>query len=186
MSGSVTASGSTIGAWIGDGLINYRNGAGRLYFGLSASQNKGRSDFGQDRTTIVDEYVTASKSDGERFSCNSSYIARVGYELNFADHRLLFEAQTGVTETARGGDLSYHERRNFEDVLLNDAVYDSGDRYSNEKRLGQLSVDYDWKINERGDNLSFRSRFRYDWYALEYTERNMFTSMGDRDEATRG
>lgn len=186
ISGSFTASGSTIGSWIGDGLLNYRKGVGRVYLGLAASQSRGRSDFAQDRTTIVDEYITESKSDGERFSCNSSYIARVGYELNLTDHRLLFEAQSGVTETARGGDLAYHERRNFDNVLLNDAVYDSGDRYSNEKRLAQLSVDYDWKINERGDNLSFRSRFRYDWYALEYTESNMFTSLGDRYEGTRG
>ena len=185
-SGSLNASGSTIGSWNGDALMNLRKGASRWYLGLTATQQKGRSDFRQDRKAIVDDYVTESLSDGERFSCNSSYIARLGYELNLKSHRLLFEAQTGVTEVARGGDLKYDEYRTLEGQPINDALYDSKDRYSNEKRLAQLSADYDWKINERGDNLSFRSRFRYDWYALEYTESNMFDESGARYEGTRG
>ena len=185
-SGSVNASGSTIGSWNGDALMNLRKGSNRWYLGLTAAQQKGRSDFLQDRKAVVDEYVTESLSDGERFSCNSSYIARIGYELNLRSHRILFEAQTGVTEVARGGDLKYDEYRTFADQLINDALYDSKDRYSNEKRLAQLSADYDWKINDRGDNLSFRSRFRYDWYALEYTESNMFDEAGARYEGTRG
>ena len=185
-SGSLNASGSTIGSWNGDALMNLRKGASRWYLGLTATQQKGRSDFRQDRKAIVDDYVTESLSDGERFSCNSSYIARLGYELNLRSHRLLFEAQTGVTEVARGGDLKYDEYRTLEGQPINDALYDSKDRYSNEKRLAQLSADYDWKINERGDNLSFRSRFRYDWYALEYTESNMFDQSGARYEGTRG
>ena len=186
VSGIFSALGSTIGSWNADALLNFRKGAGRWYVGLSASQSKGRSDFSQERKTIVDDYVTTSESDGQRFSCNSSYIARVGYELNLSDHRLLFEAQTGDTEVARGGDLAYYEVRDFPGSMKSDDLYDSYDRYSNEKRLAQLSADYDWKINERGDNLSFRSRFRYDWYALEYTESNMFETSGARYEGTRG
>ena len=185
-SASLNASGSTIGSWNGDALMNLRKGPSRWYLGLTGTQQKGRSDFRQDRKAIVDDYVTKSLSDGERFSCNSSYIARLGYELNLDSHRILFEAQTGVTEVARGGDLKYDEYRTLAGATINDALYDSKDRYSNEKRLAQLSADYDWKINERGDNLSFRSRFRYDWYALEYTESNMFDESGARYEGTRG
>lgn len=185
-SASLNASGSTIGSWNGDALMNLRKGSSRWYLGLTGTRQKGRSDFRQDRKAIVDDYVTKSLSDGERFSCNSSYIARLGYELNLNSHRILFEAQTGVTEVARGGDLKYDEYRTLAGATINDALYDSKDRYSNEKRLAQLSADYDWKINERGDNLSFRSRFRYDWYALEYTESNMFDEAGARYEGTRG
>ena len=67
-----------------------------------------------------------------------------------------------MTETARGGDLIYDELRQQGDIVINDAIYSSFDRYSNEKRLAQLAADYDWKINDRGDNLSLRTRFRYD------------------------
>lgn len=183
---SLNTSGSTIGSWNGDALMNLRRGSSRWYLGLTGTRQKGRSDFRQDRKAIVDDYVTKSLSDGERFSCNSSYIARLGYELNLNSHRILFEAQTGVTEVARGGDLKYDEYRTLAGATINDALYDSKDRYSNEKRLAQFSADYDWKINERGDNISFRSRFRYDWYALEYTESNMFDESGARYEGTRG
>ena len=185
-SGIFNASGSTIGSWNGDALLNFRKGSNRWYAGLSASQWKGKSDFDQEKTTIFDDYVTTSISDGTRHSCNSSYIARIGYELNLEAHRLLFEAQTGMTETARGGDLTYDELRQQGDIVINDAIYSSFDRYSNEKRLAQLAADYDWKINDRGDNLSLRTRFRYDWYALEYTESNMFDNDGARYEGTRG
>ena len=186
VSGIFNASGSTIGTWGGDALLNFRKGSDRWYAGISASQVRGRSDFKQEKTTVVDDYTTTSLSDGIRHSCNSSYIARLGYELNLDSHRLLFEAQSGVTETARGGDLLYDEHRQYGEQVINDAVYSSFDRYSNEKRLAQLIGDYDWKINERGDIFSFRSRFRYDWYALEYTESNMFDDMGSRYEGTRG
>ena len=183
---SFNLAGSTIGSWNADALMNLNRGNGRWYLGLSASQRKGLSDFRQDRTSYVDKYTTTSLSDGTRHSCNSSYIARLGYEFALENHRFLLELQSGVTETARGGDLAYHENRLFDGSVLNDADYNSSDRYSNEKRLAQISADYDWNINERGDNLSFRSRFRYDWYALEYTESNMFEMNGSRYEGTRG
>ena len=184
--GTFNLSGSTIGSWNADALVNLRRGHSRWYMGLSASQRRGLSDFRQERTTYVDDYVTSSESDGTRHSCNSSYLASLGYELGFENHRLLIELQTGDTETARGGDLAYHENRVQAGSLLNDADYNSADRYSNEKRLAQIVADYDWKINARGDNLSFRSKFRYDWYALEYTESNMFEMNGSRYEGTRG
>ena len=186
LGGTFNLSGSTIGSWNADALVNLRRGHSRWYMGLSASQRRGFSDFTQERTTYVDDYVTSSESDGTRHSCNSSYLASLGYELGFENHRLLIELQTGDTETARGGDLAYHENRVQMGSLLNDADYNSADRYSNEKRLTQIVADYDWKINERGDNLSFRSKFRYDWYALEYTESNMFEMNGSRYEGTRG
>ena len=147
--GSFNASGSTIGSWNADALVNMRKGRGRWYLGLAASQRRGLSDFLQDRKATVGEYVTASSSDGTRHSCNSSYIASLGYEYNLENHRFLIEAQSGVTETARGGDLAYHENRTLSGELLNDADYNSSDRYSNEKRLAQISADYDWKINEK-------------------------------------
>ncbi len=186
VSGIFNASGSTIGSWNGDALLNFRKGSSRWYAGLSASQWRGKSDFDQEKTTVFDDYVTTSISDGTRHSCNSSYIAKLGYELNLESHRLLFEAQTGIAENAHGGDLLYDELRKQGADVINDTEYWSYDRYSNEKRLAQLAADYDWKINERGDVFSIRTRFRYDWYALEYTESNMFDDSGSRYEGTRG
>jgi outer membrane receptor protein involved in Fe transport len=96
------------------------------------------------------------------------------------------EAQGGVTKNKRGGDMQYYEHRMKGDELLIDNLFNSRDRYCNEKQLGQIAFEYTWKVNERGDKLSLANRTRYDWYALEYTESNMFDKSGKRYEGTRG
>ncbi len=186
LSGSANLSGSTIGSWNADALVSHRKGPNRIYLGAALSENKGKSDFNQTKTTIVDDYVTTSKADGTRYSNNVSYIGRMGWEYGRNGHNLLIEAQAGITKTMRGGDMEYDEHRMKGDDVLVDNLFDSRDRYCNEKRLAQIAVDYVWKINERGDKLTISDRTRYDWYALEYTESNMFTPDGKRYEGTRG
>lgn len=185
-SGSVNMSGSTLGTWTTDVLLNYRKGASRWYVGGTGSEIRGRSDFDQRKETKVDDFFTVSDAEGVRKSTNASYIGRAGWELTKNDHKLLLETQVGMTKTSRGGDMRYDEYREQAGVVLNDDVYDSHDRYELEKQLVQLSADYVWNINERGDRLTFVGRMRYDWYALEYTESNMFDMAGERYEGTRG
>ena len=186
VSGSVNVSGSTIGAWNTDVLLSYKKGASRWYVGVAGSEKRGKSDFDQTKTTIVDDYVTTSKADGIRESNNASYIGRVGWELGKNGHSLLVELQGGMTKTGRGGEMLYDEHRMKGDVVLNDNLYNSKDGISNEKQLAQIATDYVWKINERGDKFAITGRLRYDWYALEYTESNMFDMSGERYEGTRG
>ena len=186
VSGSVNVSGSTIGAWNTDVLLSYKRGASRWYVGVAGSEKRGKSDFDQTKTTIVDDYVTTSKADGIRESNNASYIGRVGWELGKNGHSLLVELQGGMTKTGRGGEMLYDEHRMKGDVVLNDNLYNSKDGISNEKQLAQIATDYVWKINERGDKFAITGRLRYDWYALEYTESNMFDMSGERYEGTRG
>lgn len=186
VSGSVNVSGSTIGAWNTDVLLSYKKDASRWYVGVAGSEKRGKSDFDQTKTTIVDDYVTTSKADGIRESNNASYIGRVGWELGKNGHSLLVELQGGMTKTGRGGEMLYDEHRMKGDVVLNDNPYNSKDGISNEKQLAQIATDYVWKINERGDKFAITGRLRYDWYALEYTESNMFDMSGERYEGTRG
>ena len=186
VSGSVNVSGSTIGAWNTDVLLSYKKGASRWYVGVAGSEKRGKSDFDQTKTTIVDDYVTTSKADGIRESNNASYIGRVGWELGKNGHSLLVELQGGMTKTGRGGEMLYDEHRMKGDIVLNDNLYNSKDGISNEKQLAQIATDYVWKINERGDKFAITGRLRYDWYALEYTESNMFDMSGERYEGTRG
>lgn len=186
VSGSVNVSGSTIGTWSADVLLSYKKGASRWYIGGTGSERRGKSDFDQTKTTIVDDFVTTSKADGIRTSHNDSYIGRVGWEFGKNGHSLLVEAQAGMTKTGRGGRMRYDEHRAQGDVVLNDNLYDSKDGISNEKQLAQIATDYVWKINERGDKFAITGRLRYDWYALEYTESNMFDMSGERYEGTRG
>lgn len=186
VSGVANVSGSTIGSWSGDLLLSYRKGAHRWYVGGAGSDMKGKSDFTQMKTTVVDDFVTTSDADGTRHSSRPSGIGRVGWEYDNSRHDLTVEFQSGDAINARGGDMNYYEHRMQGDAVLNDNVYESHDRYSNEKSLAQLATDYTFRPNERGDKISVAGRLRYDWYALEYTESNMFDTSGVRYEGTRG
>lgn len=186
VSGVANVSGSTIGSWSGDLLLSYRKGAHRWYVGGAGSDMKGKSDFTQMKTTVVDDFVTTSDADGTRHSSRPSGIGRVGWEYDNSRHNLTVEFQSGDAVNARGGDMSYYEHRMQGDAVLNDNIYESHDRYSNEKSLAQLATDYTFRLNERGDKISVAGRLRYDWYALEYTESNMFDTSGVRYEGTRG
>ena len=154
---------------------------------MVASDIKGKSDFNQSKTTIVDDYETTSQSDGTRYTRNRSLIGTVGWKfMPNKNHLLNVDLQSGQTRRRRGGDMEYHELRTQAGNLLNDGTYNSHDRYLLLKNLVQLSADYTWNINENGDKLSLQSRNRYDWRSLEYTESNMFDLTGNRYEGTRG
>ena len=186
LGGSLSASGSTIGTWSGDVQLSLNRNSHRWYIEGTASQIRGRSEFRQQKHTLVDNFETLSDADGYRHSTVSSYIGKIGWEFRNDRHHALVEFQSGVTDNARGGDMSYYENRKESGTVINDATYDSHDRYSNEKRLAQVIAEYSYIINERGDNISAQGRLRYDWYALEYTESNLFTQSGARYEGTRG
>ena len=185
-SGMVNMAGSTVGAWNTDLMLSYKKGASRWYIGGTGIEDRGKSDFYQTKTTIVDDFTTTSIADGSRNRNNASYIGKLGWELTLDKHSLQVELQSGMTKNARGGDMLYDEHRMQGTNILNDNTYDSHDRYSNEKQLAQIATDYTWKVNERGDIFSITGRLRYDWYALEYTESNMFETSGQRYEGTRG
>jgi len=169
-SGMFNVSGNTIGGWTLDALLSYRKGASRWFVGANGSQVKGRSDFHQLKSTIVDDYITTSDADGERYSSIDSQIGRVGWEFNKSNHQLVFELQGGMSRWLNGGDMLYYEHREQGGNVINDATYDSHDHNFIEKHIGQLSTNYVWKINDKGDKFSIDGRLRYDWYSLEYTE----------------
>lgn len=184
--GSISASGSTLGSWNGDMLLSWNRGSHRWYVEGAGSQLKGKSRFSQQKSTSMEGYETVSDADGYRHSRISSYIGKAGWEYSSERHHAMVEIQSGVTDNARGGDMSYHENRKYSGETLSDGTFDSHDRYSNEKRLAQITADYRYVLNSRGDNISAQGRLRYDWYALEYTESNMFSPDGSRYEGTHG
>ena len=187
LSGMANASGSTLGTWSADGRVDYQRKSHTIWASMVASDIKGKSDFNQSKTTIVDDYETTSESDGTRYTRNRSLIGTVGWKfMPNKNHLLNVDLQSGQTRRRRGGDMKYSELRTQAGSLINDGTYSSHDRYLLLKNLVQLSADYTWNINEKGDKLSLQSRNRYDWRSLEYTESNMFDLAGNRYEGTRG
>ena len=189
LSGMLNGSATTLGGWGGVGQLNLQRGRNRWWANMQANRYRGASDFRQEKTTLVDDYLTTSRSDGDRFRTERAYIGTVGWQYAVEDRHLLsVDLQSGQTRNRRGGDMDYHEERQLttEPGSLRVGDYDSHDRYVLQKELVQLSAAYEWHINERGDLLSLKSRNRYDWHSLEYTESNMFTPDALRYEGTRG
>lgn len=182
---TVNSSASTWGTLSLDGRINYRAGHHNVYAGAQASKIKNKSDFQQNKTTLVDDFKTISEADGTRYRHFGTYIGQGGYEYKNDKHDLLLDVQGGRTRNPRGGDMSYKETRLQDGNLLSHALYDSHDRYKLTKYLFQTATDYTWKWNEY-NQININGRVRYDRYSQEYTESNMFDTAGKRHEGTRG
>ena len=171
---------STWGTLSLDAKINYRLGHHNIYVGGQGSDIHNKSQFQQEKRTAG----VTSYADGTRFRNFRTFIGQGGYEYNTGRHRLAIDLQGGRTINPRGGDMMY--QTSLTPALSQGEVLDSHDRYKLTKYLFQASVDYTWKLNERGDELSLSNRFRYDRFSEEYTESNMFTLAGERQEGTRG
>ena len=171
---------STWGTLSLDAKINYRLGHHNIYVGGQGSDIHNKSQFQQEKQTAG----VTSYADGTRFRNFRTFIGQGGYEYNTGRHRLAIDLQGGRTINPRGGDMMY--QTSLTPTLSQGEVLDSHDRYKLTKYLFQASVDYTWKLNERGDELSLSNRFRYDRFSEEYTESNMFTLAGERQEGTRG
>lgn len=171
---------STWGTLSLDAKINYRLGHHNIYVGGQGSDIHNKSQFQQEKQTAG----VTSYADGTRFRNFRTFIGQCGYEYNTGRHRLAIDLQGGRTINPRGGDMMY--QTSLTPTLSQGEVLDSHDRYKLTKYLFQASVDYTWKLNERGDELSLSNRFRYDRFSEEYTESNMFTLAGERQEGTRG
>ena len=167
-----------------DAKINYRMGHHNIYVGGQGSDIHNKSQFQQEKFTTAGGASARSFADGTRFRNFRTYIGQGGYEFNTGWHRLAIDLQGGRTINPRGGDMLYETELN-PNLSLGE-VMDSHDRYKLTKYLFQASVDYTWKLNERGDEISLSNRLRYDRFSEEYTESNMFNLAGERMEGTRG
>ena len=176
---------STWGTLSLDTKINYRTGHHNIYIGEQGSDIHNKSQFQQEKQTTADGTSVTSYADGTRFRNFRTFIGQGGYEYNTEWHRLAIDLQGGRTINPRGGDMLY--KTSPTPTLSGEGeVMDSHDRYKLTKYLFQTSIDYTWKLNERGDEINLSNRLRYDRFSEEYTESNMFTLQGERQEGTRG
>lgn len=146
LSGMLNGSATTLGGWGGVGQLNLQRGHNRWWANMQANRYRGASDFRQEKTTLVDDYLTTSRSDGDRFRTERAYIGTVGWQYAVEDRHLLsVDLQSGQTRNRRGGDMDYHEERQLttEPGSLRVGDYDSHDRYVLQKELVQLSAAYE-------------------------------------------
>ena len=190
---AVNGTASTWGTLSLDTKINYRLGHHNIYIGGQGSDIHNKSQFQQEKWTSAGGASANSYADGTRFRDFRIYIGQGGYEFNTERHRLAIDLQGGRTINPRGGDMTYSlsqpspEGKGFiKSLSLGGDLEEAHDRYKLTKYLFQTAVDYTWRLNERGDEVSISNRLRYDRFSEEYTESNMFDLAGQRQEGTRG
>lgn len=185
----VNGTASTWGTLSLDTRINYRTGHHNIYIGGQGSDIHNKSQFQQEKNAVG----AWSYADGTRFRNFRTFIGQGGYEFCNERHRLSIDLQGGRTINPRGGDMMYEsltqpspEGKDLNSLPLGGYLEEAHDRYKLTKYLAQAAVDYTWKLNERGDEISISNRLRYDRFSEEYTESNMFSLEGERLEGTRG
>ncbi len=196
---AVNGTASTWGTLSMDAKINYRTGHHNIYIGGQGSDIHNKSRFEQEKWTASSDPSqggenrgVTSYADGTRFRDFRTFIGQGGYEFDDGmHHRLAVDLQGGRTINPRGGDMKYSTWTTTSLTPspltpLLEGTEEAHDRYKLTKYLFQTAVDYTWKIGERGDELNASSRLRYDRFSEEYTESNMFTQDGVRQEGTRG
>ena len=184
-SSMMNLSAGTLGTWNVDGDFTYTKGHNSWYVGGTFQDIHNRSEFGQEKTTVVDGTKTVSTADGERWRRYGTYTGRAGWQyMDGKKHNLSLDLLVGKTINWRGGDMAYTQDMNSgEEIIRTD--FDSHDRYKLAKTLYQYSLAYIWKTADNHE-ITATSRLRYDSYSIEYTESNMFDLSGNRWEGTRG
>ena len=183
---AVNGTASTWGTLSLDTKVNYRLGHHNIYVGGQGSDIHNKSQFQQEKHTAGAIGTGQSYADGTRFRDFRTFIGQGGYEFNTERHRLTIDLQGGRTINPRGGDMTYSTFTTTNALPSVSDIADSHDRYKLTKYLFQTAIDYTWKLNERGDEISISNRLRYDRFSEEYTESNMFDLSGGRQEGTRG
>ena len=169
-----------------DTKINFRAGHHNIYIGGQGSDVRNKSRFEQEKQTTAGDASVTSYADGSRFRHFRTFLGSGGYEFNNSRHSLGIDLQGGRTINPRGGDMLYTTQTEQHTGHLSNTNLNSHDRYKLTKYLFQASTDYTWRLNNRGDEFSISNRFRYDRFSEEYTESNMFSPEGNRQEGTRG
>ena len=183
---AVNGTASTWGTLSLDTKVNYRLGHHNIYVGGQGSDIHNKSQFQQEKHTAGAIGTGQSYADGTRFRDFRTFIGQGGYEFNTERHRLTIDLQGGRTINPRGGDMTYSTFTTTNALPSVSDIADSHDRYKLTKYLFQTAIDYTWKLNERGDEISISNSLRYDRFSEEYTESNMFDLSGGRQEGTRG
>ena len=177
VNGAIYLTGSTIGSWGADFLLNEQKGNNRWYINGNASQRRKESAFDQQKTTTVNDTTTYSHANGPRTSNTSSYYLKGGYEYNDKVNSFSIDLQGGYSELARAGDMYYDETRSLGSSLsdiFSEQHYYSTDRYSSGQNFITTTVNLGRKLNDVGREISTSFYLKYDWKALEYYESNMY------------
>jgi outer membrane receptor protein involved in Fe transport len=139
-----------------------------------------RSDFDQEKTTLVNDTSTLSHSKGPRSGSFYSYVLRAGWSYNLPKTTFDIDFDGGYYGKSRRGELDYYEKRIANGTAFEEGNYISYDDYDNWKKFIKGSTGFFHKFNDKGHTLSGNVYLQYDWHSLEYFQSDLFGKTQER------
>jgi outer membrane receptor protein involved in Fe transport len=183
LSGMVNMSGSTLLSRTIDFLLSRQAGRSRWHFGGNWTDRLLKSDFDQDKTTVVGYLTTRSHSNGPRASNNFNYSLKGGWQYLLPKTSLTADMEGGYGGRMRQGDLDYSE----EHPGVERVDYFSRDYYHIDATFWTGSAGVDHHFNDKGHRITSLVYLKYDGDALEYFQSDLFdvTPNGERQMGHR-
>lgn len=179
LSGTVNLSGSTALSRNVDFLLTRQNEASRWYAGGVWFDKLRKSDFEQQKTTVVDDLTTTSRSKGPRVGDNYNYTLKAGWAYALPRTSFSVDVEGGYRGNKRNGRLDYRESR-FSQGTGNGEIgdYRSLDDYDNRETIGLGTVAVGHRFNDKGHELSASFYYKYGGGAVEYFQSDLFNLQG--------
>ncbi|MDR3245281.1 MAG: TonB-dependent receptor [Prevotellaceae bacterium] len=187
LSGMVNASISTMLSRNVDFMLTQQNKASRWYVGGAWTERMRKSNFMQEKTTIVGDTATTSHSDGPRESNNFNYSLKGGWLYNLSKTTFNMDLEGGYSGRTRDGDLDYSEVRDerLSGNRIDESHHRSNDHYDIDETFVQTSLGFDHKFNDKGHQLTGSYYIKYGGDALEYFQSDLYNLRGEREQGHR-
>ncbi len=185
ISGAVNAFGSSYGSRGVDFMLNKQSGEHRFKFGGSYGQRFRKSDFEQEKTTIVADTTITSHSEGPRQGEFYNYILQAGWQLTKKQTDYYIELTGGYEGRTAQGDLQYSEKVKRPDNPSVNNNYNSKDHYDLHETLIAGSMGFNHKFHNDGHTLKGHFYLKYGGNALERFESDLFDNSGIRTQGHR-
>lgn len=185
LSGMINLSGST---WLSrhvDFLLTQQRQRSRWYIGGQWTDRLRKSDFDQEKMTIVGDQTTTSHSIGPRTGNSYHYTLKGGWSLNLPRTTITLDLEGGYGGNKRKGEMRYQETREVAGSSPASANYQSIDDYDNDENIGLGSIAVHHKFNDKGHELSGSAYYKYGGHALEYFFNDLMSLEGQRQQGHR-
>ena len=184
-SGMVNLTGSTVLSRGVDFLVSQQNKASRWYLGGGWSDRLRKSDFDQEKTTIISDTATTSHSNGPRKSNNFNYSMKAGWMYTLPHTTLNADFEGGYGGRTRNGDLDYKEKRLAGGATFGEGDYYSRDDYDLHETYFQGTIGFDHKFDDKGHQLMGSFYLKYGGNAMEYFQSDLFNKNNEREKGHR-
>lgn len=185
LSGMINLSGST---WLSrhvDFLLTQQNARSRWYVGGQWTDRMRKSDFDQEKLTIVGDQTTSSHAIGPRTGDSYHYTLKGGWSLSLPKTTITLDLEGGYGGNKRKGEMNYEETVTLKGGSPVTTRYTSIDDYDNDENIGLGSLSVQHKFNDKGHEISASAYYKYGGNALEYFFNDLMSLQGERQQGHR-